>query len=154
MEQQMSFDPQSYLNATMTGANATASKPVPVGIYLAVLMKPEIKTWQGKKDPTMSGIKLSFQCDLQDTIEGFSMKPSVRGEIMLDTDDSGALKFGDNDNVRLGRLRKAIGLNEAGKPWSFAQFEGRMLKVSVKHRVDPLDATKVYTEIDAYFPAA
>lgn len=150
----MSFDPSTYLNATMTGANATVSKPVPVGIYLAVLMKPEIKTWQGKKDPTLSGIKLSFQCELQEDIPGFNMKPSVRGEIMLDTDDFSALKFGENDNVRLGRLRKALDLNKDGQPWSFAQFEGRMLKVSVKHRVDPLDATKVYTEIDAYFPPA
>ena len=150
----MSFDPQSYLNATMTGANATVSKPVPVGIYLAVLMKPEIKTWQGKKDPTMSGIKLSFQCEIQDPVEGFSIKPNVRGEIMLDTDDNGALKFGENDNVRLGRLRKALNMNDPAKPWTFAAFEGQMLKISVKHRVDPMDATKVYTEIDAYFPPA
>ena len=43
--------------------------------------------------------------------------------------------MGKGKNVGLGRLREAADLNVPGAPFSFAMFEGRPVKVSVKHRV-------------------
>jgi hypothetical protein len=147
----MAFDPQMYMQATQKGANATEFKPLPVGVYSAVIMEPEIKTWQGKKDPTMSGIKFCFWADVQTPVEGFP-KPRVKCEIMLDTDREGVLLMGESENIRLGKLRKSVGLNDPNTPWTFQMFEGRAMKVSVKHRADPTDASKIYAEADGFFP--
>jgi hypothetical protein len=148
----MTFDVQSFLNAKHSGANATEFKPLPVATYTAVLTKPEIKEWSSR-DSTKNGLKLTYQAAIQDQVPGFT-NPSVRGDILLDLAEGGGLAMGDTDNVKLGRLRKAIGMNDPAKPWAFSDFEGKLLKVSVTHRPDPNDATKVYNEINAVFPAA
>lgn len=148
----MTFDTQAFLTGKMQGANATEFKPIPVATYLAVITKPEIKEW-ASRDGTKNGLKLTFACEIQEPIAGFN-KPVVRGDIMLDMAPGGGLAMGDNDNVKLGRLRKASAINDPAKPWSFDEFDGKLVKISVTHRPDPQDAAKIYNEINAFFPPA
>ncbi len=45
--------------------------------------------------------------------------------LYLDIDsESGWLEFGPNKNVDLGKIRKALGQNEAGQAWSFTHLRG------------------------------
>ena len=52
----MSFDPQSFLDAAVTGSNDTKIIPVPMGEYMGIIDKVAPRQWQSK-DGTQSGVR-------------------------------------------------------------------------------------------------
>jgi hypothetical protein len=142
------FDPTAFLNATFEGANDTTIIPAPEGEWLAVADKVEVKQWS-KKDGSASGLKLAVLWDIQDDaakqIAGRD-KVIVGQDIMLDLTDSGGLDMGKGKNVRLGKLREALRLNDPSEPFSFSMMQGRMGKVAVKHDVD---GDTIYARVNA-----
>ena len=142
----MSFDPQSFLDATFTEANSTKSVPVPVGEYAALIGKVECRPWTSK-DGTKSGVALDVTWEITDANVLALLerdKATVKQGIMLDMTEAGGLDFGKGKNVTLGRLREATSLNEPGQPFGFSMLAGRMAKVNVTHRVD---GDNIYAEV-------
>ncbi len=146
------FDPNVFLNQTFDEANSTESVPCPVGEYLAIADKVELKTW-ASGDGSASGLKLEILWDLQDeNVKELLGRASVkvRQQQMLDmTEDGKTLDFGKGKNVGLGRIRAALDLNTPGEAFSFPMIQGRMGKVMVSHRPDKNDPAKMYDEIKA-----
>lgn len=134
------FDPNLFLDQTTTDSNSTVSVPVPAGEHEAVIDgDPEVRSWQGKKDPSKSGLALDITWAIQDPAVLAELerdKATVRQSIMLDLNASGGLDTGKGKNVALGRLREAVGLNTPGKPFSFRMLAGQIAKVKVEHRVE------------------
>ena len=142
----MSFDPNTFLNATFTEENDTKVIPVPAGEYLALAEKVDVKSWSSK-DGSSSGIKLEILWDIQDdNVKALLGHDTVKcaQQQMLDLTDTGALDMGKGKNVGLGRIREALGLNKPGEPFSFGMIQGRMAKVVVSHRTAGED---IYAEI-------
>lgn len=142
----MSFDPNTFLNATFTEENDTKVIPVPAGEYLALAEKVDVKSWSSK-DGSSSGIKLEILWDIQDdNVKALLGRDTVKcgQQQMLDLTDTGALDMGKGKNVGLGRIREALGLNKPGEPFSFGMIQGRMAKVVVSHRTSGED---IYAEI-------
>ena len=142
----MSFDPNTFLNATFTEENDTKVIPFPAGEYLALAEKVDVKTWSSK-DGSSSGIKLEILWDIQDdNVKALLGRDTVKcaQQQMLDLTDTGALDMGKGKNVGLGRIREALGLNKPGEPFSFGMIQGRMAKVVVSHRTAGED---IYAEI-------
>jgi len=142
----MSFDPNTFLNATFTEENDTKVIPVPAGEYLALAEKVDVKSWSSK-DGSSSGIKLEILWDIQDdNVKALLGRDTVKcaQQQMLDLTDTGALDMGKGKNVGLGRIREALGLNKPGEPFSFGMIQGRMAKVVVSHRTAGED---IYAEI-------
>ncbi len=140
------FDPNAFLNATVTDSNSTEMTPVPEGEYLSIIEKVDVKEWSSK-DGSSSGLKLALVWDIEDdgVKELLGMKKiTCRQDIMLDLTDTGQLDFGKGKNVTLGRLREATGLNTPGEPFAFSMLQGRLAKALVKHRV--VD-DKIYAEV-------
>ena len=130
----MQFDPQAILDATFNEANSTELIPVPEGEYQAVAGEVETATWQGVKDPSKSGIKLIVPWEILD--EGVKthtkrQKIVIRQDIMLDLTPSGTLDMGEGQNIRLGQLRAAVGLNTKGQAFSPRMISGKMARVKV-----------------------
>lgn len=134
----MSFDADSFLNASIQGSNSTKTIPVPIGDYQGVLEKVEPRQWQSQ-DGLKTGISLDVTWLIEDQgVKDFLGRDTVscRQGIMLDIDpNTGGLDMAPGKNVGLGRLREAVGLNDPSKPFSFHELPGRMAKVSVKHRI-------------------
>ena len=62
-------------------------------------------------------------------------EPMAKQNIWLDFHPTtGALEFGKNKNIGLGRLRDALGQN-TGKPWKPSDLLGQVATVSIKHRL-------------------
>lgn len=145
------FDPSEFLNSTITDSNDTKLIPVPDNMagegYLMLAGKVDCRTWQKKDDPSVSGLALDIQWEIQDeevkTICGRE-KITCKQGIMLDLTDSGQLDMAKGKNIGLGKLREAMGLNVAGQPFSFSMITGRMAKGFVQHRVNGED---VFAEI-------
>ncbi len=144
----MTFDPTTFLDQTVTGANSTERMVVPEGEYPAIADKVEVKSW-ASRDGSSSGLKLLVTWDIQDDgVKTLFARPKVtsRQDLMLDLTDTGALDMGKGKNRQLGLLREALNLNDPKKPFSFIMITGQMGKVSVKHRIDGAD---IYDEVKA-----
>lgn len=133
------FDPQSFLDATVDSSMDTKLIPVPIGEYGGTIEDIEIKTWQSKDDPSKSGIKLECKVLLDDAGGVISEatgreKNYVSHQVMLDTLPGGGLDVSKGKNVGLGRLREAVDLNRPGEPFSFRMLQGRRAKYAIKHR--------------------
>ncbi len=131
-----SFDPATFLNATVEGALDTKTVPCPAGEYLALADKVDVKTW-ASKDGSSSGLKLEIIWDIQDEnvkklLDRDTVK--VKQDQMLDLTETGQLDMGKGKNIGLGRIREALGMNKAGEAFAFSMIAGRMAKVLVSHR--------------------
>lgn len=142
----MSFDAQSFLDATVSSSNDTKIIPVPMGEYLGIIDKVAPRQWQSK-DGTQSGIAL----DIIWLVEDAGVKQAlgrdtvtVKQGIMLDLGPSGGLDLSKGKNVGLGRLREAVGKNEEGQPFAFSMLPGLSAKISVSHRVS---GEETYAEV-------
>ena len=142
------FDPNTFLDMTMTDANSTVSTPVPEGEYIGIISgDPEVRTWQGRKDPTKSGLALDITWDVDDAaVKALLQRDriTVKQGIMLDLNEGGGLDTGKGRNVSLGRLRDAVGLNQSGQPFNFRMLAGKVAKIAIKHRID---GDAIYAEV-------
>lgn len=131
------FSPESFMSSQFTDANETSFKAVPEGEYPAVVKEVACNSWQSR-DGSRSGLKLDLTWIIDDAgvkaVTGME-EPNVKQSVMLDLTDSGGLATGTNKNVNLGRLREAVGQNQAGKPWNPGMLQGQVARVSVKHRL-------------------
>lgn len=142
------FDPATFLNATYDEALDTKVVPCPVGEYLGLAEKVEVKQW-ASKDGSSSGLKLVILWDIQDeNVKQLLGRDTVRvpQDQMLDLTETGALDMGKGKNVGLGRIREALGLNTPGEPFAFSMIQGRLAKVKVSHRASGED---LFNEIKA-----
>lgn len=131
------FDPKQFLDANYSESNDTKLIPVPVGEYTAVVEKVDTRAWQGRKDPSKSGIALDVVWAIDDPAVKEATgreKVTVTQGIMLDLTPAGGLDFSRGKNVQLGRLREALGLNQPGQPFGFRMLEGKVAKVVIGHR--------------------
>ena len=132
------FDPNQFLDMQFNEANDTKVVPIPVGEHFAAIDKVEVRPWTSKADSTKSGLALDVLWSIQDPsvlAELGRDKATVKQGIMLDLTEAGGIAMGKGQNVSLGRLREAVGLNEPGKPFAFSMLMGRQAKVKVEHRI-------------------
>jgi hypothetical protein len=131
------------------GANDTKVIPVPAGEFVAFIEEVKPRTWQSK-DGSKSGVTLdvTWNVDSEEVKQLLGRdKVTVRQGIMLDmTEDGRGLAMGKGQNVGLGRLREATGLNTPGQPFAFGMLTGRPAKIVVTHRID---GENIYAEVKA-----
>lgn len=132
----MSFDPQSFLDSSVSGSNDTVVIPVPVGEYMGIIEKVMPRQWQSK-DGSTSGVALDLFWLVEDAnVKQYLGRDTVtcKQGIMLDLTPAGAVDMAKGKNIGLGRLREAVGKNDEGQ-FSFAMLPGLSAKISVQHRV-------------------
>ena len=143
------FDAAAFMDATVSEVMDDKFIPVPAGEYPATATKVETRNWQGKKDPSQSGIALDIQWEIEDQkvkeVTGRD-KVTVKQGIMLDLTEQGGIDIGKGKNIALGALRTALGMNSPGQSFSFRMIEGRRAKVKVTQRVD---GDKIYNDVAA-----
>ena len=134
------FDPTAFLDVTTTD-ELTRRPPIPVGDYPATIGEITCVPWQGKADPSKSGLKYVVPLTLE-------IPPSVQADlgltsptikltdgIMLDITESGGLDTSPGKNGALRRYREALGMNKPGEPFSARKMQGQMLTVRVSHEI-------------------
>lgn len=132
------FDPTAYLDATLE-APTKKRPPLPVGDYTAVIGEVTARAWQGKKDPSKSGIAwdvpltLEIPADIQASL-GLSVATlQLTDSVMLDLTDGGLIDNGPGRNRRLRMYREAVDLNKAGDTFSARLMQGKVVKVKLSH---------------------
>jgi hypothetical protein len=141
------FDPSVLLDQFITGTLDTKVAPCPEGEYVAVIDSVNPRPWNSK-DGTKAGVALDVFWAIDDAGVKAQLgrdKIIVKQGIMLDLDPTGQrLDVSKGKNINLGRLREALGMNDAGTPFSFNMLPGQAAKVKVSHRID---GEEVYADI-------
>lgn len=148
------FDPQTFMDATINDALDTKVTPCPVGEF------PGLITALKAKSGTIANGERAGQewgaLDVTIEIEDAGAK-SITGRdkvfshmfVMLDLTPEGMLDLGKGKNVKLGKLRDAVGLNVPGQTFSFPMMVGQRLIAKVSHRPDEKDPSILYDEVTA-----
>jgi hypothetical protein len=137
------FDADTFLHTTVEEANETSFLPVPEDEYEALV--DNIKPVQ-RKDSTI--LEVTWDILSEELRAAFNRsKVTCRQSVFLDVSESGALLFGPNNNVQLGRLRDALGQNTAG-PWSPNDLKGAgPAYIRVRHSDNPSDPDNPYANV-------
>jgi hypothetical protein len=134
-----SFDPATFLDATLD-TPTEKRPPLPIGDYTGIIGEVTARAWQGKADPTKSGIAwdvpllIEVPAGLQAAM-GLPSTITLKDSVMLDLTPDGTIDNGVGRNRRLRLYREAIDLNNAGDKFSARVMQGRTVLVKVSHEL-------------------
>lgn len=150
------FDPEVFLNATVEGEMSTKYSPIPIDekdtYGPAFVDRVDLRGGESEKGPW---VVLDVLWNIQDEELKKTLnrdKVTCRQSIFLDLSPSGAIASGTNQNVKLGKLREAVGQN-GPEPWAPSMLVGAgPCEVRISHRPDKNDSDLVYDEVSAVRP--
>lgn len=134
------FDPNTFLDATLD-TPTEKRPPLPVGDYTAIVGEVKARAWQGKKDPSKSGIAwdiplaLEIPAEVQQDLGLNQSNLTITDSIMLDLTDGGTLDNTPGKNRRLRMYREAVDMNKAGDVFSARKMQGCVVKVKLSHEM-------------------
>ena len=144
MSNSTTFDPNVFAETAVEGEMSTRFEPVEEGDYEAFIEKFEVR------EVNNGGVVLDVHWSITDEELKSKMNLeniTIRQGIFLDIED-GKLVIGPNKNIKLGRLREALGQNKSGKPWSFNDLTGAgPCTIHVTQRPDKNDPTVIYNDV-------
>ena len=140
------FNPENFMNSTTSEANSTQYAQIAEGEYMASIATVTPRTTGTGK--ALLSVKWNVDDEAARQETGMA-EPSVFQTVWLDVTESGGLDFGKGKNVQLGKLRDALGQNQAGKPWAPGMLVGGLAKVRVKHSIDKRDNVTLNAEVSA-----
>lgn len=147
------FDPASYLEAALTEPS-TRRPPLPAGRdFVGFISTVTSRSWQGKKDPSKSGIAVDVSItldltaypDLGEAYKGINQVILIDG-VMLDLTEGGMIDNSPGKNGKLRRYREALDMNKPGVPFSWNQAVGHQILVKISHRTYE---GELYDEVDS-----
>lgn len=132
------FDPAQFLDMESTEP-LVRRPPLPPGDYRAVVGEVTATTWQGKVDPTKSGIKyvVPLTIDVPAELQSAIGQPTIKltDGIMLDMTESGTLDYAPGKNGGLRRYREALDMNKPGEVFSARRMQGQALLIKLTHEI-------------------
>ena len=142
------FDPDTFLGQETDQVMDTHFKPVPEGEYTAM-----IDTVVAKEVNDSPVLDITYVIlDEAVKVEMNSERVSVRQSIFVDMEDAGRIALGDNKNVKLGKLREALGQNSG--VWSPRKLAGAgPIKIKTVNKPDKNDPEQIYSNVQRV-PAA
>lgn len=153
------FDPNVFLNQELAGANEVKYTPIPEGDHRAFIDDLDMDSYDDPKTGQTTPILVITYALLDEDGKLKSMlgleKPTVQDRLFLDQNADGSIAFGPNKNVRLGRVREAVGQNDPKKRWQFNQLRGAgpvLLKIS--HNFSKTTGEGPFARIDRVVKAA
>ncbi len=134
------FDPQSFLDATINEP-LVKRPPLTAGRdFIGIIGEVKPRAWQGKKDPTQSGIAMDIPVEIDlsaypdEATRLGATKVTLTDSIMLDLTEAGTIDNSPGKNGKLRRYRESLDMNKPGDVFSFRAMQGRPIKVKINHR--------------------
>jgi hypothetical protein len=147
------FDPAAFKATVVEGAFETHTTPLPEDTYIATIEETVIRAVKNDDGEVSILCDVPFLVDDEALAERLGLERlMVRQGFFLDLDKKGNLEFGPNKNVKLGKLRDALGQN-TDKAWNFGQLDGAgPLKIKVIKKPDKDDSSIEYNRAVSFAP--
>ena len=142
------FDPTRFLDAA-TEQVSERMPNLPAGQdYISTIKDVTFRQVQGKKDVTQVYVFMDVKHEIDTSHVADYPTPTrtIVDGFIINTNDSGAIDYGPGKNGRIRQYREALGMNEAGQPFSPRAMMGRMLRVKTK--LDPYEG-EFFDKIDS-----
>lgn len=141
------FDPDTFLDQEVEGANSTVTIPIPANVYPGAIA--DVSAAHGVSQKTQkewAALDVTWELEDPDLPSLIKRdKAVVRQRVMLDLNELGGIDTSEGKNVQLGKLRKATGTNDgAFRP---RDLLGRRALVSVTQRPHPDDAETILNDV-------
>jgi len=138
------FDPNTFLDGSVEGQFETNYTPYPPKEYTGMIKSVAAREAAGQTVLDIIWIILDEKLKADMNMD----ECQVRQGIFLDIEPSGALAFGANKNVDLGRLRAAVGQDDPRKPWAPRMLIGAgPATINVINKPDKNDPAKLYNNV-------
>ena len=146
-ENERTFDPELFMAKETEQEMETKYTPIPDDDYISMI-DDKIALKEVNGSPV---IDLYHIIDDPELAERMGLERiSVKQSIFCDVDAAGNLTFGPNQNIKLGKLREALGQNVPGQSWNVNMLAGAgPLRIKVGSRPDKHDSTIIYNDIKA-----
>lgn len=146
------FDPAAFKATVVEGQFETHTTPLPEDTYIAAIGETAIRAIKIDNE-------VSILCDVPFNVDDEALaerlglnRLQVTQGFFLDLDKKGNLEFGPNKNIRLGKLRDALGQN-SDKAWNFGMLDGAgPLKIKVIKKPDKDDSSIEYNRVVGFAP--
>ncbi len=146
-----SFDKETFMNAEVVGAMETHYTPVPEGEWQGYVKEVDPREVNDRPVLDLTWVIIDDRVKEQLGID----EPTVRQTLWLDVDSNGAIEFGPNKNIDLGRVREVAGLNDPSQPFNFRMLQGiGPFTLKVGNKPDAKDPTKIYANVLRISPVA
>jgi len=140
------FNADVLLNAATESKMSTSIPPMPNGDFIFTITGVEFKN---PKDD-MVVLEAKVECIDPEVCAVTGMNPTKsKISCFCDLTDSGLLDDAEGKNVQIGKLREAVGQNEAGTPWTPMMLVGAQLRGKVAQEPDKKDPTIIRSNIVA-----
>lgn len=134
------FDPSTFLDSSAGGPLSTERLLVPAGVYSNAYISdvtPKEGTIGEGDRAGQPWVSINFiwvidDNELRQKMDRAEVK--VTQSVMLDLTEDGQLDTGKGKNVRLGKLRKALGINDGDVQWR--KFIGIPATIQIAHGVN------------------
>lgn len=144
------FDPTRFLD----GATETASERMPNlpagSDFVSTIKDIAFRQVQGKKDPSAVYLFMDIKHEINTAQIADYPTPTrvITDGFLVNTreDNPQAIDYGPGKNGRLRQYREALGMNEAGTPFSPRAMIGRLIRVKTK--LDPYEG-EFFDKIDS-----
>lgn len=144
------FNPDTFLDTETEKAGETSYTPIRSDDYQAII--DDVVPRMAGDNPVLDVIYEIMDDDLKKEM-GLE-RVTVRQSIFLDM-NNGVLEFGANKNIKLNRVREAVGQNLSGKPWSPRMLKGQgPVTIRVTQRPDKNDPDTIYNDVSRVTSAA
>jgi len=144
------FNPETFLEGAVTGANDTKYPLIPAGEFPAISKSLAAREMPNTKNPIQGPytvLDIVWGIDDAEVKEATELEsPTCRQSVFLDLHE-GVLDMRATKNVQLGRLREALGLNDPEKPFSFKDLVGQPALVRVEHTPNAKDPENPYANV-------
>ena len=128
MPPESAFDANAFMGTSYSDAAETHYTPIPESDYLAIIGSDEndlvVRSGRSDKGP-WARLDVNWYIDDEELERQLSMdRIRVRQSIWLDIEgDPPHLVWGTNRNIKLGKVREAVGQNTGGD-WNIAMLRG------------------------------
>ena len=144
------FNPDTFLEQTVTGSMDTVFPTIPPGEYPAISKSIKAREMPNTKEPEKGPFTV---LDIVWAIDDAAAKeatgldsPTCRQSVFLDLHE-GLLDMREKKNISLGRLREALGLNDPEKPFSFNDLVGQPAIVRIEQSPNAKDPENPYSNV-------
>lgn len=140
------FDADTFLDSSAGGPLSTERTLIPEGTYSSCYIddvKPQegiIKSGDREGQPW---VRINFRWVLDDQALRDKLgraEVKITQGVMIDLTTDGKLDFSKGKNIRLGKLRQALGINAGDVQWR--KFIGIPATIQVKHGINKLDQSQ------------